>query len=226
MSTLTSSGDGRKEVLVGPPRFCPKCRAPLDASRARELRAGRLAPLWLRLLVLVMVLAALAAPLTAAYYARSRSLETAAAAERAVMDKAATAARKYLDTLLAKDKDAARKMMSAGSQKQFSGANLESLLAVDHASYEITGTKPNGRLVDVMATIVLPQDAKLPKFHLEVDKDPRIKLVMDPQEDGQWRVEGVSLLPKEGTNAMPDYPMKPQIPVMGGTGMGPAKKKK
>ena len=227
MSTFTSSGDGRKEVLVGQPLSCPKCHAPLDASKLRGSQAGWLAPLWLRLLVLVLILAALTGPLAAGYYIRSRALQKTAAAEREVMDSAAAAARKYLDTLLAKDLTAARNMMSEGSKNQFGSANLQSVLEVSQATYEITATKPNQRLVDVIVTIMVPQDAKLPKLPVEVDKHPRFKLAMGPDEDGQWRVDGVSLLPKEGTNALADYgPMKAQPPVAGGTGVEAPKKKK
>src|SRR5260370_42076034 len=95
MSTFTTSGDGRKEVVGGQPLSCPKCHAPLAAPK----RSSRRAPIWLRLLVLVLLLAALAAPLGVVHYLRSR-----------VLDNAAAAARNYLERLRAKDMQTAKEL--------------------------------------------------------------------------------------------------------------------
>lgn len=205
MSTFTTSGDGRKEVVVGQPLSCPKCHAPLAAANARAARSSRRTPIWLRLLVLVLLLAALAAPLGGVYYLRSR-----------VLDNAAAAARNYLERLRAKDTQAAKELMKEKARNRPSTLSLQNILALDKAGYQITQAKRNGALVDVQLTCILPDDAKLPKLPLEMDKTPRVTLVLDQEEDGQWRIDTVALIPKEGSRALPNYgEMKTRKPAMG-----------
>jgi hypothetical protein len=71
--------------------------------------------------------------------------------------------------------------------------------------------------VDVKVTCILPDNAKLPKLPLVMDANPRLTLVLDQEDDGEWRVDTVSLMPKEGSNALPDYGsnMKKMLPSMG-----------
>jgi hypothetical protein len=205
MSTFTTSGDGRKEAVKGQSLFCPKCHAPLGAPNARGARSGRRAPVWLRLLVLVFLLAALAAPIGGVYYLRSR-----------VLDNASSAARNYLDSLRAKDAKAAKELVKEDARSRPNTISLQQLMAVNNAGYQVTEAKRNGALVDVAVTCILPDDAKLPKLPLAMDKNPRITLVLDQEENGQWRVVTVSLLPKEGSKALPDYgKMTKAIPGMG-----------
>jgi hypothetical protein len=203
MSTFTTSGDGRKEVVGGQPLSCPKCHAPLAAPRTA--RSGRPTSIWLRLLVLVLLLAALAAPLVGVYYLRSR-----------VLDNASAAARNYLERLRAKDMKTAKELMKERTRSQAGAIALQNLLALDNASYQVTEAKRNGALVDVKVTCILPDNAKLPKLPLVMDPNPRLTLVLD-QEDGEWRVDTVALMPKEGSNALPDYGsnMKKMLPSMG-----------
>lgn len=203
MSTFTTSGGGRKEVVGGQPLFCPKCHAPLAAPRTA--RSGRPTSIWLRLLILVLLLAALAAPLGGAYYLRSR-----------VLDNASSAARNYLDSLRAKDAKAAEELIKEEARSRPNTISLQELMALDNAGYQITQAKRNGALVDVMVTCVLPDNAELPKLPLVMDKNPRITLVLDQEENGKWRVVTVSLLPKEGSNALPNHgEMKRAMPGMG-----------
>ena len=203
MSMFTTSGDGRKEVVGGQPLSCPKCHAPLAAPRTA--RSGRPTSIWLRLLVLVLLLAALAAPLVGVYYLRSR-----------VLDNASSAARNYLERLRAKDMKIAKELMKERTRSQAGAIALQNLLALDNAAYQITEAKRNGALVDVKVTCILPDNAKLPKLPLVMDPNPRLTLVLD-QEDGEWRVDTVALMPKEGSNALPDYGsnMKKMLPSMG-----------
>jgi hypothetical protein len=205
MSTFTTSGDGRKEAVKGQPLSCPKCHAPLAAPKARAARSGGRTPVWLRLLILVLLLAALAAPIGGVYYLRSR-----------VLDNASSAARNYLDSLRTKDAKAAKELMREEVRSRPNTISLQKLMALDNAGYQVTEAKRNGALVDVAVTCILPDDAKLPTLPLAMDKNPRITLVLDQEESGQWRVVTVSLLPKEGSQALPDYgKMKKAIPGMG-----------
>jgi len=152
-----------------------------------------------------LLLAALAAPLGGVYYLRSR-----------VLDNASAAARNYLERLRAKDMKTAKELMKERTRSQPATIALQNLLAVDNAGYQITQAKRNGALVDVKVTCILPENAKLPKLPLDMDSNPRLTLVLD-QEDGEWLVDMVSLMPKEGSNALPDYGsnMKKTFPSMG-----------
>jgi hypothetical protein len=216
MSTFPSSGDGRKEFLAGQPLFCPKCHAPLDVSRGR--RSHGLAPVWLRLIVLVLLLAVLATPVVAAYYLRAR-----------VLDDASAAARNYLDHLRAKETKAAKDMMDERARDLPNTLSLQEILALDKAGYQLTGASRNGALVNVQVTCIVPDDAKLPKLPLAVDKNPRITLVLDQIDGSKWQVDGVALWPKTGTNALPNFgDLKPAVPSMGTSAPpgGAAKKSK
>jgi hypothetical protein len=205
---------------------CPKCHAPLtmpaSAGARPKVPAARPAPLGLRLFVLLLLTGALVTPLVKAYYLHDQEQEKRSGVQqqmakdtREKMDKATAAGKDYLDRLHAKDTKAATAMMSERARTQLHVKYVQGLLEVDKATYKITDTKPNGQLFDVMAVYTLPAGAQMPKTPIEVDKNPLIKLVLGTDDGGQWRVESVGLMPKQGTSSMPVLPLTKSKPVGG-----------
>ena len=205
---------------------CPKCHAPLTTSAAAGVSSrvppARPAPLGLRLFVLLLLVGALVTPLVKAYFLHEQEQEKRSGVRQQMdkdtlekMDKATAAAKEYLDRVHAKDTKAATAMMSERARTQLHVKYVQNLLEVDKAGYKITDTKPNGQLFDVMVLYTLPDGATMPKTPIEVDKNPLIKLVLGTDDAGQWRVESVGLMPKEGTSSMPVLPLTKAKPVGG-----------
>ena len=210
-SSATTGGTqhGQAATAPGGSFSCPKCHAPLPGQAAAAgsspaAQSAWLAPLWLRLAILVLLLAALASPLLAVHYVRHQ-----------VLHNAAEAASDYLNRLRAKDPKA-KELMTEHAEKQLIWMSLQSILQIDKAEFAITDTSLNGQLVNVEVTCVLKRDAKLPSLPVAVDENPRAKLVMDRDRDGQWRVDSVSLLPKKGTFQLPPNAPKTKVSPRGG----------
>ena len=213
MSAMGNEGQ-RAAAPVGQSLSCPKCHGPLQARGAASsapIRTARApAPVLLRLLVLLLLVAALATPLVAGYYLRS-----------GVVDKASASARQFLDYVHAKDADAATGMMTVAATQQMGWPPLRSIVELDRSRYEITSARLKGELIDVRVTCIVPDDAELPALPIEVDKNPRATLTMERDKDnGRWHVTGIALQPKPGTNSVPQFKLTKSIPVGGGVTPG------
>ena len=226
MMNSATGGDGQnKPVVIATPghtESCPKCHARLEIPARRPApsmpaRSAWSAPRWLRASLHVLLLATLACPAAAVYYLHSRAEDETVKAAREAKEKAAATAQDYLSQLGSKDASAAKKMMTENGNRQQSWSVLRSILETTKPDCQITETKFNGQLIDVMVTLVLPDDAKLPTLPIEVDKNPKVKLVLG-QKNGQWLVDSVSLIPKDGIN-MPPKGFGPQKRIKPSGGM-------